>query len=119
MNLEEFNIHINKITDGIKNQGPIKMMGTEEGTKHIPVEIELSEPSLGPISTTGVVGCSLGFDWNAGKFIIYPEEKLVRINYKNQQTTKMRKDSAFYCKSCMTNVKESDRYCNSCGKKFE
>lgn len=40
--------------------------------------VVLSEPTLGPSSTSLVKTVMCGFDWDTGKFMIYCEDKLVK-----------------------------------------
>ena len=45
------------------------------------VEIKISRPNaVGGTPTISVKGASFGFDWDTGKFIIYPERALKQLN---------------------------------------
>lgn len=41
------------------------------------VEVKISKTSVGSMATSKVDGAGFGFDWNHGKFIIFPEKKLI------------------------------------------
>lgn len=120
-----FKMDLNKLYENIRNQkkeienqGAIKMSGTENGIEHISVEIVLSEPSIGPSRTTSVTGCGLGFDWDAGKFLLFPEENLVTENYNKADSVIKKRDNICYCSNCTTIISEHDKYCRHCGKKL-
>lgn len=118
MNLENLYENIKNQKKEIENQGVIKMAGTENGIEHIPVEIVLSEPSIGSSRTTSVTGCGLGFDWDSGKFLLFPEENLVTENYNKGYSVIKKRDNVFYCSNCTTIVSEHDKYCRHCGQKL-
>lgn len=118
MNLDKLYENIRNEKKKIENQGAIKMSGTKNGIEHIPVEIVLSEPSIGPSRTTSVTGCGLGFDWDAGKFLLFPEENLVTENYNKADSVIKKRDNICYCSNCTTIISEHDKYCRHCGKKL-
>ena len=47
------------------------------GNEDLEVCIPTGKPSMGPTSTTGVRCANPGIDWDAGKFIIWPEKQQV------------------------------------------
>lgn len=118
MDLDNLYENIRNQKKEIENQGAIKMSGTKNGIEHIPVEIVLSEPSIGPSRTTSVTGCGLGFDWDAGKFLLFPEENLVTENYNKADSVIKKRDNICYCSNCTTIISEHDKYCRHCGKKL-
>ena len=44
------------------------------------VVIVLSEPSIGPIATSGIIGLTVGFDWESNMILIHPKDKLIRVS---------------------------------------
>lgn len=52
------------------------------------VVIRTSEPSVGACSFMPARSVGFGFDWDTGKFFVYPEEKLVKKD-KNDKRTKI------------------------------
>jgi len=44
------------------------------------VVVRLSDPSVGPVATCGITGGYTGGDWDNGKFILQPEERITRKN---------------------------------------
>ena len=89
----------------------------QSNLKNISVEIALSEVSIGPTASVPIESLFLGFDWNAGKLLLYPKEDLVRASYANGNTIKM-DDNGYFCRHCLTQVKRDDKYCPNCGKRF-
>ena len=109
----------------IENQSGVKILGTENGSCDIPVVISLSEPSIGPIATSDIIGAHLGFDWDSGNFIIYPEKELVSKIYANKKTKKRKSnifnnknEEIYFCENCLKTIGVSDKFCKHCGKEF-
>lgn len=95
---------------------------SDDAKKDMPVVIFFNEPSIGTSSYTGISGAFEGFDWNHGKFFMFPSEPLVRENFNKGKTTKIfRKygiNEVYSCGSCGIIVKKEHRYCCMCGKQF-
>lgn len=125
VSLFDLNEKLKNTIDMIENQSGIKIGGTENGAKNIPVVISLSEPSMGPIATSNIMEAHLGFDWDAGTFIIYPEKKLMSKEYINKKARKSKSniinnknEEICFCENCRKSVGVSDKYCKHCGKEF-
>lgn len=58
------------------------------------VQIEMPFITIGPIPTAPVIGCNVGFDWNAGKFIIVPETPLMEKDVDFAEKFKALQDKA-------------------------
>ena len=122
MNLKRMQEIINELVSEIEKKEGTPTAGTENGPEVIPVVVVLSEPSVGKSSTAEVVCAGLGFDWDAGSFILRTKEDLVRENYgrgyaKIQKTVYDEKP-CYSCSNCCTIVSESDKFCKHCGKEF-
>ncbi len=48
----------------------------------MPLQIVTSEPSIGARVSVGVKGLTMGIDWEYGRFMITPQEGLVRKSKK-------------------------------------
>lgn len=122
MNLAELKGIADSVVTTIETQGSVKMAGTENGAEYIPVVVYLAEPGIGASPVSEIKSAGLGFDWNAGKFILYSEDELVRKNFEKKQATKIRKmygsTEIYYCGSCGIIINRSDRFCKECGKEF-
>lgn len=46
------------------------------------VVVRLSEPSIGPVAASDVKGAGFGFDWDKGRFLIYPKKPLATLKEK-------------------------------------
>lgn len=122
MDLKNFQKIINEVVSEIEENKGIPTAGTEKGPKHIPVEIVLSEPSIGPRSTAEIDCVGLGFDWDAGKLLLTPSEELVRKAYGGG-TSRMIESNidgkiVYSCSGCYIICDKSDKYCRNCGKRF-
>jgi len=49
-----------------------------------PVVIRRSDPSMGAVAMTGVHNAGPGFDWEHGKFMIFPDEPLFKHDDETQ-----------------------------------
>ncbi|AHZ10215.1 hypothetical protein [Bacillus phage Hakuna] len=49
-----------------------------EDVLDMPLQIVMNEPSLGARVSVGVKGLTMGIDWDYGRFMITPQEGLVR-----------------------------------------
>lgn len=116
MTIIQLRDQLNDLIETLENQGNIKQQGAE--TTEIPVEILLEEESIGPAATTGIKLATLGFDWDAGKFLIIPKDDLIRKSAGRLGARKVNSRDCVSCGSCGTIVGKGDRFCKHCGRKF-
>ena len=91
--------------------------------KDIVVAIDLTEPSYGARSATGIASAGMGFDWEHGQFRITPAEKLVRLgnaitDSKPVVCKQIEGKNTFWCPRCESKIAGPDRYCRYCGQKL-
>lgn len=118
MNLKELKHIIDHTVNLVEKRS---VSGSENGSEGVSVEIALAEPSIGPLASEEISNVSLGFDWDAGKFMIYGKEPIVRKSYAEKPAIRCRRDGrkiSYHCSGCMTIIGKSDKYCKSCGKKL-
>lgn len=56
------------------------LLNQSSDNANLEVRIPTNLPSIGPISTTGVIDIIGGFDWESGMLLIIPENKLTIKN---------------------------------------
>lgn len=71
-------------------------------TRHDKVVIKLDKPSVGGMATCDVKQASVGFDWNMGKFILWPEDSLVK---KTEDESLFDATRDFVCRCAVTGPK--------------
>ena len=92
------------------------------------VVITLSNPSVGPRASCGVIYAALGFDWEYGQFRIQPQENLRREGrtledpvetYVHQYLYDKRKQTIHHCRNCGYVVKKDANFCQHCGQRIK
>lgn len=83
------------------------------------VVVLLSEKSLGPRASSQIERIILGFDWDNGRLIIEPSERLVS-DIRSRDAEKMRTfwHDVLHCPTCERLVTKKAKYCEHCGQKF-
>ena len=82
MTLDDLYSAVKAIKDEVDNQGRIKIAGTEKGSAHIPVVVVTHDSGyMGASPCTDVESIGLGFDWNAGKVLIYTKDNLYTLKH--------------------------------------
>lgn len=77
MTLENLYNILKGIKEEIENQGRVKIAGTEKGTDNIPVVVVTYDGGyMGASPCSEVESVGLGFDWDAGKLMIFTKDKL-------------------------------------------
>jgi hypothetical protein len=66
------------------------------------VVIKLDKPSIGGSATCEVKNASFGFDWDNGKFILWPDGSLVK---KTEDETLYDETRSFVCRCAVTGTK--------------
>lgn len=83
------------------------------------VMIILSEKSIGFHAASAVESALPGFDWDNGRILIHPIEKLVR-DKMSRDVEKIRVfwRDVLHCPTCERRVSKKAKYCEHCGQKF-
>lgn len=76
MNLNELNDQIKEILEKNPNAGECNVV------------VESMNPSVGSTYTPEVKSAGLGFDWNDGKFILFPNEQMITLDFASKMAIK-------------------------------
>ena len=94
------------------------------------VVITLSNPSVGPRASCGVLNATLGFDWEYGQFRIQPQENLRMEGRTLEDPTETyvvqylydyrnKRHVIHYCRNCGNVVNKDVNFCQHCGQRIK
>ena len=99
---------------------------SDEEANSLTVAIPLREFSLGPSAFEEIKTTGRGFDWDTGKYFLFPANDLMHHAENHSNSTPKRKivrviNEATICRcpSCNIDIDTIDRFCKNCGQKFK